>query len=133
MKSQSGRAGSVASVAGSVQKPICMRILGERAVGPPLEIAGQRPALPAENGRAGEIRTHDLLHPMQARYQATLQPEQKEGEQDPPAAVTQALFPPRVKHSKYRARCPQQVFRTLALTLAAWGQLPPADEKHERG
>ena len=27
------------------------------------------------NGRAGEIRTHDLLHPMQARYQATLQPE----------------------------------------------------------
>ena len=28
------------------------------------------------NGRAGEIRTHDLLHPMQARYQATLQPEQ---------------------------------------------------------
>ena len=29
-----------------------------------------------ENGRAGEIRTHDLLHPMQARYQATLQPEQ---------------------------------------------------------
>ncbi len=28
-----------------------------------------------ENGRAGEIRTHDLLHPMQARYQATLQPE----------------------------------------------------------
>jgi hypothetical protein len=32
-----------------------------------------------ENGRAGEIRTHDLLHPMQARYQATLQPEQKKG------------------------------------------------------
>src|SRR4051812_11323 len=30
----------------------------------------------SENGRAGEIRTHDLLHPMQARYQATLQPEQ---------------------------------------------------------
>lgn len=29
-----------------------------------------------KNGRAGEIRTHDLLHPMQARYQATLQPEQ---------------------------------------------------------
>ncbi len=28
-----------------------------------------------ENGRAGEIRTHDLLHPMQARYQATLQPD----------------------------------------------------------
>ena len=26
------------------------------------------------NGRAGEIRTHDLLHPMQARYQATLRP-----------------------------------------------------------
>ena len=28
-------------------------------------------------GRAGEIRTPDLLHPMQARYQATLRPEQK--------------------------------------------------------
>ena len=30
-----------------------------------------------KNGRAGEIRTHDLLHPMQARYQATLRPENK--------------------------------------------------------
>ncbi len=28
-----------------------------------------------ENGRAGEIRTHDLLHPMQARYQTTLRPD----------------------------------------------------------
>ncbi len=28
-----------------------------------------------ENGRAGEIRTHDLLHPMQAFYQAELQPD----------------------------------------------------------
>ena len=27
------------------------------------------------NGRAGGIRTHDLLHPKQARYQAALQPE----------------------------------------------------------
>ena len=27
------------------------------------------------NGRAGEIRTHDLLHPMQAFYQAELQPD----------------------------------------------------------
>ena len=26
------------------------------------------------DGRAGEIRTHDLLHPMQAFYQAELQP-----------------------------------------------------------
>ena len=26
-------------------------------------------------GRAGEIRTHDLLHPMQAFYQAELQPD----------------------------------------------------------
>jgi hypothetical protein len=32
------------------------------------------------NGRAGEIRTLDLLHPMQARYQATLRPEQEEGQ-----------------------------------------------------
>ena len=28
-----------------------------------------------ENGRGGEIRTHDLLYPKQARYQATLRPE----------------------------------------------------------
>lgn len=27
------------------------------------------------NGRAGEIRTHDLLHPMQAFYQAELRPD----------------------------------------------------------
>jgi hypothetical protein len=27
------------------------------------------------NGRAGEIRTRDLLHPKQARYQAALRPE----------------------------------------------------------
>ena len=31
--------------------------------------------VPKKIGRAGEIRTLDLLHPMQARYQATLQPE----------------------------------------------------------
>src|SRR5438046_1570986 len=28
-----------------------------------------------KNGRGGEIRTHDLLYPKQARYQATLRPE----------------------------------------------------------
>ena len=28
-----------------------------------------------DNGRAGEIRTHDLLHPMQAFYQAELRPD----------------------------------------------------------
>lgn len=27
-----------------------------------------------QSGRAGEIRTHDFLHPMQALYQAELQP-----------------------------------------------------------
>ena len=27
------------------------------------------------NGRGGEIRTHDLLYPKQARYRATLRPE----------------------------------------------------------
>ena len=27
------------------------------------------------NGRGGEIRTHDLLNPIQTRYQATLRPE----------------------------------------------------------
>jgi hypothetical protein len=29
-----------------------------------------------EDGRAGEIRTLDLLHPMQARYQTTLRPDE---------------------------------------------------------
>src|SRR5664280_702862 len=28
-----------------------------------------------KNGRGGEIRTHDLLHPKQARYQPTLRPD----------------------------------------------------------
>ena len=31
------------------------------------------------DGRGGEIRTHDLLYPKQARYQATLRPEPNEG------------------------------------------------------
>ena len=29
------------------------------------------------NGRAGEIRTRDLLHPKQARYQAAPQPDNR--------------------------------------------------------
>ena len=45
-----------------------------------------------ENGRAGEIRTHDLLHPMQARYQATLQPEQVKGQQARCSGLKQVLF-----------------------------------------
>jgi hypothetical protein len=31
-----------------------------------------------QNGRGGEIRTHDLLYPKQARYQATLRPDIEE-------------------------------------------------------
>ena len=42
-----------------------------------------------KNGRAGEIRTLDLLHPMQARYQATLRPEQEKGQLDPPLGLKQ--------------------------------------------
>ncbi len=38
-----------------------------------------------ENGRGGEIRTHDLLYPKQARYQATLRPDP---EQEKVAGVT---------------------------------------------
>ena len=41
------------------------------------------------NGRAGEIRTLDLLHPMQARYQATLRPEQENGQQEARAGLKQ--------------------------------------------
>jgi hypothetical protein len=40
----------------------------------------RHPRSKRKNGRAGEIRTLDLLHPMQARYQATLQPEQVKGQ-----------------------------------------------------
>jgi hypothetical protein len=52
-----------------------------------------------ENGRAGEIRTLDLLHPMQARYQATLRPEQEKGQLDPRFGLKQE----QIKHS-----CPLQ-------------------------
>src|SRR5437867_12983897 len=31
---------------------------------------------PGKTGRGGEIRTHDLLYPKQARYQATLRPDE---------------------------------------------------------
>ena len=44
-----------------------------------------------ENGRAGEIRTHDLLHPMQARYQATLQPDYRSDKKASPFRPMQAL------------------------------------------
>jgi hypothetical protein len=57
-----------------------------------------------ENGRAGEIRTHDLLHPMQARYQATLQPEgSSEGSRSPmprPYASPFRQLPPEVTPGK---------------------------------
>jgi hypothetical protein len=49
-----------------------------------------------KNGRAGEIRTHDLLHPMQARYQATLQPEgSSEGSRSPMPRPYASPFPPK--------------------------------------
>ena len=35
----------------------------------------EKPDNESINGRGGEIRTHDLLYPKQARYQATLRPE----------------------------------------------------------
>jgi hypothetical protein len=55
-----------------------------------------------QNGRAGEIRTHDLLHPMQARYQTTLQPDDhRKVEEARCPGPRQALFNPistRVNH-----------------------------------
>ena len=45
-----------------------------------------------ENGRAGEIRTHDLLHPMQARYQATLRPEPVSGQKAGWRRLWQVVF-----------------------------------------
>ena len=44
---------------------------------------------PMENGRGGEIRTHDLLYPKQARYQATLRPEPRAAEGAYPARELQ--------------------------------------------
>lgn len=44
----------------------------------PLPFRSERNRLPLTidpDGRAGEIRTRDLMHPMHARYQTTLQPE----------------------------------------------------------
>src|SRR4051794_17533284 len=54
----------------------------------------------SRNGRAGEIRTHDLLHPMQARYQATLQPEPENGQKDSRHSARQGLFCPNRARSK---------------------------------
>ncbi len=52
----------------------------------------RKPLSGGENGRAGEIRTHDLLHPMQARYQATLQPELRRGQKAERPRRKQAVF-----------------------------------------
>jgi hypothetical protein len=40
--------------------------------------ASHSTSLPEKNGRAGGIRTHDLLNPIQAHYQAVLRPDGKE-------------------------------------------------------
>jgi hypothetical protein len=42
-----------------------------------LKVAGKVRTLenPNKNGRDGEIRTRDLLNPIQTRYQATLRPD----------------------------------------------------------
>ena len=45
------------------------------------------------NGRGGEIRTHDLLYPKQARYQATLRPEPKRRRKCPVPKRLQQVFP----------------------------------------
>lgn len=46
---------------------------------PRARTGGERRHLRALSGRGGEIRTHDLLYPKQARYQATLRPGPKSG------------------------------------------------------
>ena len=46
------------------------------AIGDPCAVhQGHISMIVKEIGRAGEIRTHDLLHPMQAFYQAELRPD----------------------------------------------------------
>jgi hypothetical protein len=51
------------------------------------------------NGRAGGIRTHDLLNPIQAHYQAVLRPDAKEAQDEAPTLNIQAG-----KHSDRQAR-----------------------------
>ena len=71
--------------------------------------ASPHPAPPrwiGENGRAGEIRTHDLLHPMQARYQATLQPEQGGVNKPHAAAGSKSFFRPSPARSPKPLRSP---------------------------
>jgi hypothetical protein len=43
-----------------------------------------------KNGRAGGIRTHDLLNPIQAHYQAVLRPDAKEAKDPAPKWLFQA-------------------------------------------
>jgi hypothetical protein len=45
---------------------------------------------PAQHGRAGGIRTHDLLNPIQAHYQAVLRPDAKESQDAAPKRRFQA-------------------------------------------
>ena len=47
---------------------------------------------PFGNGRGGEIRTHDLLYPKQARYQPTLRPDKHTDSQDVMRASKGKLF-----------------------------------------
>ena len=49
-----------------------------------------------KNGRGGEIRTHDLLYPKQARYQATLRPDPRAGE----GAYLSIELQPRIFHAR---------------------------------
>src|SRR5947199_7589045 len=45
-----------------------------------------------KHGRGGEIRTHDLLYPKQARYQATLRPDTEQEKVAGAAAVCNRIF-----------------------------------------
>ena len=46
------------------------------------------------DGRGGEIRTHDLLYPKQARYQATLRPDADGAECQPRPKKQRVIFEP---------------------------------------
>ena len=45
-----------------------------------------------ENGRGGEIRTHDLVYPKHARYQATLRPDYQAVNSAPAPGVWQTIL-----------------------------------------
>src|SRR2546427_5849345 len=67
-----------------------------------------------KNGRGGEIRTHDLLYPKQARYQATLRPEPRQSRM-----LIAAAFCNRIIESISAWFSKLETFQTASFTASA--------------